>query len=196
MSRLTTALKNIIRRKAYIAYELVYMDIDGGVYMTNSQNPIENGGNTFLPMGGFLGFSDVEETAEFQVSKLSITLTGIPQFDDGGESFISQFLNYDYVDRRCKIWRVFVDKSDIIANDAVLLFDGYIDKPSIDDNPTSMTTVGVEVSNHWADFERIAGRHTNDDEQQVYVDSLGLASDRIFQYSHITNTDIRWAPQE
>ena len=191
MSRISAALKNIVARKSYIAYELVHLDIDGGVYMTNAQNPIVSGGNTYLPFGGFLGFSHIEETAEFQVSKLTLTLTGIPMFDQDGDSFIAQFLQHTYIDKEVKIYRVFVDKSDTVLDDPVLIFHGYMDKPSIDDDPQGSTTVGVEISNHWVDFNRIAGRHTNNDEQRVLY-----PTDGIFKASHETNKDIKWAPAE
>ncbi len=173
------------------------MDIDGGIYVSNSQLAIDYDGNTYQPFGPWLGFSSVEETRNFQISKITITLSGLPQHDNNGETFISQFLQHDYVDKRVKIHRVFYDEYDQPITDGsgvmqgTLIFDGYIDRPTIEDDPHSQTTVGVEVSNHWVDFDRTAGRHSNDNEHKIFA-----PGDEFFQYAKRTRRDIKWQPPQ
>lgn len=187
MARVGSNIQTLLSKKTLQCFEMAYIDIDGGVRVTNAPRNISYGGETFLSLGNFLGFSNVEETSKFQVSNITVSLSGIPAYDDGDSSFISQFLQYDYVDKDVEIYRAFFDQDLFV--DAIMIFKGRIDNPIISDNPGEDLIMAVETVNNWTDYERRAGRHTNDNEHQAFY-----SGDLFFEYSADTIKDIKWAP--
>lgn len=187
MSRVNTTVKNILDEKTIQCFEAAYIDIDGGVYITNAPINFNHAGHTFVSLGNFLGFSNIEETSKFQVSNITISLSGIPAYDSNDQSFISQFLEHDYVDRRVTIYRAFFSNDQFV--DAIIIFSGRMDNPVINDQPGQDTVMSVETVNNWVDYERRGGRHTNDTEHQSFY-----AGDAFFKYAADTIKDIKWAP--
>ena len=141
-------------------------------------------GNEHISVGQFLGFSNIEENRLFTSNEITITLAGIPAFETG-ESFISQILQHDYVDKEVKIYRTFFDHDTHI--DSFLMFSGRVDSPVIQDDPAQTTTVACTCSSHWVDYERTNGVITNDSRQQAIY-----TGDRAFQYANEIVKDISW----
>lgn len=187
MSRVGATIQGILANKTIQCYEMAYINIDGGVYITNAPRDISYGGNTYLSLGNFLGFSNIEETSKFQVSNITISLSGIPAYDDSDSSFISQFLAYDYVDKEVEIYRAFFSNDAFV--DAIMIFKGRIDNPIINDTPGEELIMAVETVNNWVDYDRRSGRHTNDNEHQAFY-----SGDLFFEYAADTIKDIKWAP--
>lgn len=187
MSRVGASIATLLGKKVLQCYEMAYINIDGGVYITNAPRDISYDGHTWLSLGNFLGFSNVEETSKFQVSNITVSLSGIPAYDDSNSSFIAQFLAYDYVDKDVEIYRAFFDND--VFEDAIMIFKGKIDNPIINDNPGDDLIMAVETVNNWTDYDRRAGRHTNDNEQQAF-----FSGDLFFEYAADTIKDIKWAP--
>lgn len=183
-NRLNTALINAVSNKVIQCYESVYMDIDDGVYITNAPYTVTIEGNNYLSVGQFLGFSSVQEEKIFTTSEVTISLSGMPSHELG-TGFISDLLQYDYVDKEVKIFRTFFDADTHI--DSFLLFKGRLDSPVIQDDPNETTTIAATCSSHWVDYERTNGIITNDDRQQnLYSGDLG------FEYAKETIKDIKW----
>lgn len=207
MKILGTNFEAALQKKTLQAYEMVWIDIDGGIFLTNAPVDIEydeadydevaNGTQPdWTSVGAFLGFSEISEEQEFGVSEVTVTLAGIPLHDlkddqNNDVNLFSEFLSNNFVDRKCKIYRAFFDEDTLIVDGAdkaiMLMFDGLIDQPTITDDPASSTTVSVRVVNQWVDFQRTNGRHTNDAEQQVLHDN-----DRIFKFAKDSVKDIQW----
>ena len=61
MSRLSALLTAAVQRKVIQCYESLYMDSDGGIYITNAPYDITYDGNEYISVGQFLGFSAIEE---------------------------------------------------------------------------------------------------------------------------------------
>ena len=150
---------------------------------------------TFTSVGQFLGFSQISEERLFTTSEITISLAGIPAFDgtvDDGSgnqvrlNFIQQFLNYNYVDQPVRIYRVFFDE-DIANIGSMLMFDGRISAPVIEDDPADTTTVAATCASQWQDYERTNGVITNDNRQQSLY-----TGDRAFQYASKLIQDIKW----
>jgi len=199
--------------------EVTVEDADGVAtvsYMTDAWTNVVWNGHTYLALGHFLGFTDIEETADVQVNSLTLSLSGVDQ------AWISAFLSYFYIDRPVKIYKAFLadlyvnpwrlnDESDngldteagedlvweedeepyanmAIISDPVLIFEGRMDEPGIEENPEDGScVVTVSATNIWVDFERKAGRHTNHEEQQIF-----FPGDLGFQYASEIVKDITW----
>ena len=182
--RLNSALIDAVSKQVIQCYESVYMDIDDGVYITNAPYNLTIDSNTYYSVGQFLGFSSIQEEKIFTTSEVTISLSGMPSHELG-TSFISDLLQYDYVDKEVKIYRSFFDSDSYI--DSFLLFKGRLDSPVIQDDPNETTTIAATCSSHWVDYERINGIITNDDRQQdLYSGDLG------FEYAKETIKDIKW----
>lgn len=182
--RLSAALISAVEKKVIQCYESVYIDIDDGVYITNAPYKIAIDGNDYLSVGQFLGFSAVQEEKVFTTSEVTISLSGMPSYELG-TSFISDLLQYDYVDKEVKIYRSFFDYDTYI--DSFIMFKGRLDSPVIQDDPNKTTTIAATCSSHWVDYERTNGVITNDDRQQdLYSGDLGFA------FAKETIKDIKW----
>jgi len=152
------------------------------VYITDAYTDVVWDGNTYLKAGHFLEFSDIEEAATLQVSQINISLSGVDQ------TWISLFLSYDYIDRTAIIYKAFFDADMAVVADPFLIFDGRMDEPVIDEDPdTGKSVVSVKATNHWVDFERIPGRHTNHEEQQIHY-----PGDMFFAFASEVVKDILW----
>jgi hypothetical protein len=136
-------------------------------YLTDAYRDIvwDNGGgnHTYIALGHFLSFSDIEETSTVQVSSLTVQLSGIDQ------TFLSAVLSEYYIDRPLKIYKGFLDDTMAVVADPILIFEGRMDSPIISENPDDGSCIlSAAATNTWVDFERLAGRHTNHEEQQIF----------------------------
>lgn len=155
---------------------------DETVYMTDAFKNITYDSNEYIAVGHFMGFSDIEEAAEVIVSSVTLSLGGIDQV------WISRVLNKAYIDRTVKVFKAFLDDSQTLIIDPVLIFEGRMDTPVISEDPESgKSSVNVSATNAWVDFSRTTGRHTNHEEQQIH-----FAGDRGFEYASEIVSDIKW----
>ncbi|HRQ68528.1 MAG TPA: hypothetical protein P5031_08195 [Candidatus Syntrophosphaera sp.] len=166
--------------------EITIDDADGNstiLYITDAWTSVTWNGHTYTALGHFMAFTDIEETAEVQVNALTLSLSGVDQ------SYISAFLSYYYIDRPVKIYKAFLDSTTMaVIADPILIFDGRMDEPGIEEHPEDGScVVTVSATNIWVDFERKSGRHTNNEEQQVF-----FPGDLGFQYASEIVTDIIW----
>ena len=148
------------------------------------------GTQTFLALGPFLQFSSVEETADFQISNVTVSLGGLRGQD------ISLFLDNQYIDQPIKIFRAWYDNNGAIIGDPVMIFDGRIDKPVVSDSQSEGTIVACQASSQWVDYNRRAGRHTNPSEQR-FIDKKIYGSaeadlDTGFKYATNAVRDLKW----
>lgn len=159
-----------------------YFD-SGTVYATDAAFPIVFNGNTYLANGEFLGFDGLSESIEMQSSTIRVQLSGV----DG--TYVAAALTEDYIDRRMVIRKGFLNTTTgALLVDPFAIFDGKMDAPVINEDPVAGTcTVTVTASNQWVDFERKAGRHTNDQEQQIHA-----PGDRFFEFVSEVARTITW----
>lgn len=203
---LGTNFVNALQSKTLQAYEMIEIKLqdrsvdpptDEYIRLTNAPYDITRVvGEDYTSVGGFLGFSEIKEEQEFGVTEVTVSLTGLPLHDLSDENgnpvnLFSQFLEYEYVDRPVKIYRAFFSEDQLVVdgtNKAILLmFDGLIDAPVINDDPAGTTTVSVKAVNQWVDFQRTNGRHTNDAEQTFIH-----PNDKFFRFAKDSIKDIQW----
>jgi len=159
---------------------LVQIDFDSITRITDNFHPVQYDGQTFLPAGHLLSIQDVQETEELRVGSLKISLSSVDQ------AFVSVFLNIDYLNRRVRIWNALLNQAGQIIGDPIATFDGDITGYGITENRSS-STISVSCASHWADFERKAGRFTNNNSQQYF-----FPNDTGFRFAAESVKDIKW----
>ena len=141
----------------------------------------EVGPREFLAVGPFLQFSSIEESADFQITNLTVSLAGMRPQD------LVLFLDNQYIDQPIKIWRCWFDGAGSMIGNPVQIFDGRIDRPVINDDPAGGVVIGCSAASQFVDFQRTAGRHTNNSEQIHF-----FPADTGFKFSADVITDLKW----
>lgn len=180
----TLAFQNEVIKPENMPVHLVSIHLDSEIlYMNDSYKTINYGGNDYLGVGHFMGFSDIEEASEIIVSTMTLSLSGIDQ------TMINLVLNNNYINRVVKVWTAFLDvNSHVLVIDPVLIFEGHMDSPTISEDPDGgKSTVAVSATNAWVDFDRKTGRHGNNEEQQIL-----FPGDRGFEFADQNTSDLVW----
>tara|TARA_R110000803_G_scaffold189457_1_gene251938 strand:+ start:592 stop:1158 length:567 start_codon:yes stop_codon:yes gene_type:complete len=179
----TTAFQQEVVKSANRPVHLAEVIFDDeNVYMNDGYKTIVYDSKSYVAVGHFMGFSNIQESIEVMVSKITLSLSGVDQ------SMISRFLNKEYIDREVKIYTAFLDDAQNLVADPVLIFEGRMDTPIITDDPIGgQSMMSVTATNTWVDFSRKTGRHTNHEEQQIF-----FPSDKGFEYASEIVKDIIW----
>lgn len=173
-------LAEIVKQQLRL-FHLVEMYFSTAGYLTTSSRNIVWSGNTYSALGNLLSFGEVEESTDIRAGSLNITLSGVNQGN------IATALTENFIERRVVIRRGFRDAADQVIIDPVILFDGRIDSWSLrEDVMDGTSTITWQVASHWIDFDRVYGRRTNNEDQQVW-----FPGDRGFEFAAQTD-DIRW----
>lgn len=160
---------------------LIRIDFTTILYFTDYGSDLTVSGlGTFTDSAHFIEISSVKESGGLKVNNLSIQLSGVEQ------SYVSIFLQQDYMDRRFRIWRAVIDENDNVIGAPFMFFDGRIAGFSIEDTERE-SIVNVEVASHWRDFEKIVNRKTNHNSQQV-----NFSGDMGFEFASKMVKDLRW----
>jgi len=152
------------------------------IYVTDSPFPVTYASNTYLPLGDFLGFTNISETSQLQVGSVTITFSGV------NTSSVGQALNNDFIDRRVVITRAFLDVNYALVNDPYVLFTGRNTGFKLEEDIDSSTsTLTWNAASILSDFNRTAGRRTNQNDQEVY-----FPGDLGFEFADQAITDLEW----
>lgn len=161
--------------------EILSLELGSTVYrFTNGSFDITIGTDVYLALGNWLAFTDVDETSDMSIASITITLSGIDV------TTVQQWLTDDYIDKNVMISRVYFSDAWVVVGSPVLLFDGKIDSPVIQDTGTGVT-VGCKASSQWVDFNRRNGRWTSQEIQQTY-----FPTDLGFQYASVSVPNLQW----
>lgn len=166
-----TAVVSVLGESSYSTANLVEINLDSAnYYLSDYYRKLILSGNEYSPAGHLLGFSGIEEVARMENNQVTISLSAVDQ------TYISLFLSNEYIDRPIKIYRVWIDSNGDIVNNKETLFDGRIDQPVIQSDPNNSTsTVSLQCSSHWIDFERTNPRRYSHEEQSFrYSADKGL----------------------
>jgi hypothetical protein len=147
---------------------------------------ISNGGVTYTAQGDFIGFSSVAEEFDVRVGKFSIYLSAL------GSGMVDRFIDKDFEGKRVRIRKAFLDFDPMnldIINDPILIFDGQIHNVSITESSNS-ASISIDCATLFADFERTAGRKTNNGANWLYQ---GSNYDTGFEKSgFVGQTEFKW----
>lgn len=159
---------------------LVQIDFPSVIRITDSFYDIVSGGDTFTASGHFLDIGQPRETEELRVGSVGISLSAVDK------AYVSIFLAEEYLNRRVRIWKAVLDSANQVIGDAISVFDGEITGYAISEDASS-AIISVSCASHWADFERKAGRLTNNNSQQFY-----FSTDTGFRFAAESIKDIKW----
>lgn len=180
-----------IAKEAQYSFELLSITVgtptgSETVYINNGSHDVVYDGNTYTSLGQFLSIGDIQETGELQINTVSVGISAIPN------TIVNLFFNYNYIDRPIRVYRAYfkqsggsLDNGDFLG--AILIFDGRMDKPVLQDDPNGTSIVAIEARNNWADYERKGGRHTNHDEHQFF-----FPGDMGMEFSSQVVQDLKW----
>ena len=79
-----------------------------------------------------------------------------------------------------------LDDNGALIADPFLLYKGAIDTFSINETNTE-SLVNLTIVSHWADFNKVSGRKTNNSSQQRF-----FSTDVGFDFSSQTVLDLKW----
>jgi hypothetical protein len=171
-----------IAKTSITSFELLEIVLDAATYrFTNGPWDVTYNSNNYQALGNFLGFSEIQENTQMQIAEVTITLTGLKT------DSINFFASTDFIDRTVRIHRqIWNDQQGVVGT--YKIFEGRFKSAALEDSNDTITVAGV-ASNQFVDFERIAGRITNDDDNRFHY-----PGDRFFEFSHQVLQDLKWAP--
>lgn len=159
---------------------LVRLGFTSELFITDYGHQITYDSNNYLAASHFLSLDSSQETQDLRVGSMSIMLSAVDQ------SYVSIFLNQEYVNRRARIWLAVLNASGQIIGDPIKTFDGEITGYQLSNSKDS-AVVNIQIASHWADFERKNGRFTNPNSQQYY-----FPSDTGMRFAAESIKDIKW----
>jgi hypothetical protein len=179
----TGAFQTEIVKSANKPFHLLKLSFDDvSYYLSDAYIPVTYDSNTYTPTGSFLSFSDIVETNEANVESITISLSGVDT------TYTNLFLTGGYLDRTIEIYKAFLDSSDALVSDPLLIFSGRINNPVIKEDVESGTsTISVQASSLFVDFERISARFTNNESQQSF-----FPGDTGFRFSSVVVKELNW----
>jgi hypothetical protein len=187
----STTLDEFYRDK-FIAVDLVELYLPTGtLYLNSGGFELTYGGNTYTAQGDFMGFSTVSEEFDVKVGKFSIYLSGVGTSADASLN-VRRFLDTDFEGRKVVIRKAFLDFDPMtldIIDTPIIIFEGQIFNVSIVEGRNS-ASITVDCSTLFADFERTAGRKTNNGSNQLFQ---GNTSDTAFEKAgFVGQTEFLW----
>ena len=179
---LTTAVKNALAASPTYCH-LVYLGFATPVRKTDNSfdivDDIEGSSQTYNADGTLLGVGDIPESNTPIKHNIGLMFSGVDQ------SLISTCLSNDVLGSEIKVYRGVVSGTTCIA-DPFLLFHGHLADFQINDSGTG-ATLGMSVTSHFGNYEKINGRTTSDISQKRF-----FSADKGFEFSALTIRDIRW----
>jgi hypothetical protein len=159
---------------------LISIDIGAGIYLTDFTHDIDDGSNVYEAGGGLIGVSGTSESSELRVGSVDISLSSVNQ------AYLSIFLSQNWINKSVVLSKAVIDNAGQIIGEPVVTFDGLLSSFQVSESD-STSSISLQVASHWADFDRKAGRLTNNNSQQFY-----FAGDLGMEFAANTVKDIKW----
>jgi len=100
---------------------LISLAFSGGtLFLTTAPHDILFGGDTYVAVGGHLGFDSVNESPDLTGQGVRVTLDGVDQ------TVISPLLAQNYIGRTAKVYQAHMDSAGVLVVDPVLIFEGLL----------------------------------------------------------------------
>lgn len=177
---INSATKAALAEDGFSLCTLVQIDFPTVVRLTDADRNISAMAQTFISSGHLLSVGATTESTDLRVNSMKLELSGAEQ------TYAAIFLGGEYIDRWVTIWRAVLDGSDGVIGSPILYFKGLISGYEFTENDGD-STIHVEVSSHWKDFEKVSGRKTNHNSQQMF-----FPGDMGLEFSARIIKDIRW----
>ena len=187
MKTLSAGVLSEIGSTSYIAAELVEFGLSTPLFFTTAQFDVaastatSGGSQTYLAQGNFMSFSSLTETEELRINNVSVNFSGATS------TFVNVALGDLYLHRTIRIYKIWFNKTTMATiADPLLIYNGTITGASVADTDTE-STVSFVTANQFYDFERTAGRKTNNGSQRRF-----FPGDSGMIYSTTEIADIQW----
>ena len=181
---LSSSVKTELATGNIAPVHLIDLNFSTPQYLTdcsfNLTSSISGTSRTYTASGHILNIGTAQEGSKPIKNSFNLTLSGVDQ------SFVSIALNENIINATVQLYRAFLNSSNAIISDPFLLFDVFIDEYSIEDDTTT-AALGLNITSHWGNFEKVSGRRTSDNSQQRF-----FSGDKGFEFSALTVQDIRW----
>lgn len=180
---MSAAAQAEVAKSAVHTFHLVRFDFSTPEYLTDAYTDVLYDGNTYLSAGNLVAIDAVSESIELTNEQIKISVSGVNQAN------VAVALSEDYTDKKVHIYRGFFDENYLLIADPVAVFiNGLVNKFDFSENPDD-GTASLEwlVSSHWADFERVAGRRTTDNDQQLH-----FPGDKGLEFTQAMIKNIGW----
>jgi len=189
MKSFSTNLRTQIYSDRFIAIHLLRMDTPSPMYFASGGLNITAHGLTYTALGDFIGFSRLQEDFDVKVGKFTVFLSGV------NSTTVNSFVDDDYEGSRVRVYKAFLDRNtgQVVDSTPILMFDGQIYNVQINESERTCQ-VNVECSSLFADFERIAGRKTNNGSNWLFQ---GNTADKCFSFAGVVGTEeFKWGRNE
>lgn len=152
----------------------------GTVYIWSGYGDLSWNGNTYSGVGTLGAISNVSEASEISAKGITVSLSGIPS------DLISLVLSDVRQGAPGKVNMGFLNSSGVMIDDPILMFEGKLDVPSIQEGgDTSMITLSYE--SRLIDLQRAReSRYTNEEQQRAFPGDLGCEFIASLQEKQIT----------
>ena len=181
---LTTAVKNELATNDIRPVHLITIAFSTPVNITDCSfsltSSVSGSSVTYNASDFILGISNHTEETDVTKSTVSLNLSGADQ------TFISTVLNENVVNDSVTIFRGFLDDSNALIADPMMLYKGKIESFTIQETDKA-SSINLSIVSHWADFEKKNGRKTNNTSQQRF-----FSGDVGMDFASQTVQDIKW----
>lgn len=200
MKSIQDSVRTEFYRQNFIAVDLVEVQLDSPLLLCSGgidiayDSPTMPGTvvNTYSAQGHFMAMSGMTEDFDVRVGKFTITLSGV------GNNYVQRFINtgltpqarVNYEGARVVTYKAFLNYTDMtIVGTPLMIFDGQIFNVSISETANSCT-INIECASLFSDFERTAGRRTNNNSNWLFQgQNLDLSME---QSGYVKNTEYKW----
>ena len=159
---------------------LIKLNFPTPIYITDYGQDITLNTITYDASSYILEVGEASETGAIRVNSMDLVLSAVER------SYVSLFLNSDYVKKQVLIQRACLDNNDNVIGEPITYFDGRIVAYDIEDSGTD-SKITVEIASHWQDFDKVQNRKTNSKSQQFH-----FPDDKGFFYASSTITNLKW----
>jgi hypothetical protein len=200
LKTISNTVREEFYRQNFIAIDLVELHLSTPLYLCSgginfsydSATAPTAGTNSYDAQGNFISFSGMSEDFDVRVGKFTITLSGV------GNSYVNKFIDTstlptnktDYEGSRVVVYKAFLNYNNLtIAGTPLMIFDGVIFNVSIQETAKSCT-INLECASLFSDFERTAGRKSNNNSNWLYQGSTYDSA--MEQSGYVGQSEYKW----
>ena len=178
---LSSAVKTKLASGKFTMAHLVKLELNTTYKYTDYAVNIVDGSDTYVPNGFLRGIGAVTENASINIGSIDVAVSSATQ------TILSDVLTNGHLNRNVTIKRAILDTDDTVVTDGTFqIYAGYIEGMAITDQQGD-SVINFAVANHWADFQRIEGRRTNDSSQQHFFNG-----DKAFEFTAQAGKRLYW----
>ena len=177
---LTSAVQTELATKNINPVHLVSIGFSTPVYLTDASFNIVYNSNTYLGNGALLSIDTTTETSDPSLNSIKLILEGASQ------TYISLVLSENLTGDTVTINRGYLNSSNALISDPFILWSGVAESYSITES-NNESQVAISCASHWADFDKMNGRKTNNSSQQRF-----FSTDKGFEFASLITTNIKW----